>query len=83
MFTIPQCHIGGMKEVYVFDNNKTTNNKSSAFLHIPSKKMVFIRIDFFMMFGFVRCNFKIVRRTPCNSLYYVSLILQPLGFLQG
>jgi len=43
MFTIPQCHIGGMKEVYVFDNNKTTNNRSLAFSHIPSKKIAFIR----------------------------------------
>jgi hypothetical protein len=38
---------------------------------------------FFMVFGFVRCNFKIVHRTPGSSLYHISVILEPLGFFLG
>jgi hypothetical protein len=37
-YSIPQCHIGGTKEFYAFDNDK-----SFSCSHIQSKKMAFIR----------------------------------------
>ena len=65
-----------MKDVCVFDNNKTTSNKSLAFSHIPSKKIAFITLSHFSnswtlgIFIGVKCL--LVYYSTCTSVRHLK-----------